>query len=377
MKNLNLFCPINGTGYGITSLNILKSLVSDNTQVALFPIGNQIQLNSENDREFVEKSLENNVNYDPKAPCLKIWHQHDLAAKIGNGHYYVMPFFEIDKLNKREVHGINSADYVFQPSEWGKKILEENGVTKPIFIAPLGVDHTIFSNKPNKIRMEKPNYVFFHIGKWEKRKSQDVLIQAFNQAFEKSDNVELRLVPHNPFLKEEEHMEWINLAKNSKLGDKINIYNRLATQYHLADFIDDADCGVFVSRAEGWNNEIPESMAMNKPIIATNYSAHTQYCDDENSFLVNIDETEPAIDGKWFNGQGNWAKIGENQIEQIVEHMRYVYKNNIKDNPCGVKTANKYSWTNTAACINKTLTSRKSYANTKPKAKRSNRKVSK
>jgi len=376
MKNLNMFCPINTTGYGITSKNITIEL-NKLFNVSLFPIGSHVNIDTEQEKTILSKCLSNSNTYDPTAPCIKIWHQHELASRIGTGNYYVLPFFEADKLQDREIHQINCADHVFTASKWGKETLEKNNITKPISVTPLGVNLDIFQ-QPQKIRIDNGKYVFFHIGKWEKRKGQDVLIEAFNRAFEKTDNVELRLLPQNPFLTKEEEEAWHSLIKNSKLSDKINAYNRLPTHYHLAQFIFEADCGVFMSRAEGWNNEIPEVMAMNKPVIATNYSAHTEYCNKENSFLIDISETEPAIDNKWFFGHGNWAKIGEEQIEQTIEYMRYVYKNNIKTNSHGLETAQQLSWKNTASIISNILTSNKKSdnANTTKKRGRKPKKVS-
>jgi glycosyltransferase involved in cell wall biosynthesis len=370
MKNLNLFCPINSTGYGITSSNIVKSLNKD-LNISLFPIGSSIDCNSESDRELFQKLLNNNSTFDYSAPCLKIWHQYDLATRIGNGHYYSFPFFEIDKLTPREIHHLNYCDYIFVASSWGKQILQNNGINKPIIVCPLGVDMNIFTIPEYKIKLEKPNYIFYHIGKWEHRKSQDVLFQAFDAAFTPNDNVELYLLPFNPFLTEQENQYWFNLADSCKLKDKIKIFGRLQTQFQVADFIDMCDCGVFISRAEGWNNEIIESMAMNKPIIATNYSAHTEYCDKDNAYLVDINSLEPANDGKWFNGFGNWAKIDQNQIEQIVHYMRFVYHNDITTNPNGILTAKKYSWDHTASIIQSSFLKNNSYyANTKKKTKR-------
>ena len=112
--------------------------------------------------------------------------------------------------------------------------------------------------------------------------------------------------------------------------------------------IANSDCGLYPSRAEGWNLELLETMAMNKPVIATNYSAHTEFCNNDNCMLVDIDSTEKAFDNKAFVGQGNWAKIGPNQIEQTINHMRYCYNNKISTNNNGVITANIYSWSNTA-----------------------------
>jgi len=370
MKKINITCPIGKTGYGITSLNILKNISYNDANIALFPIGQNMELNSENEKELINNAIKNAENFDCNAPCLKIWHQFDLASRIGSGKYFSFPFFEIDKLKPKEVVHLNSCDGIFSASAWGKEIMQNNGVTKPIHVCPLGVDMSIFYCPP-KIRVNEENYIFFHIGKWEHRKSQDFLIQAFDNAFDEDDNVELRLLPHNPFLGDQELQYWANILNSSKLRNKIRIYDRLPTQYHLADFIFHGDCAVFLSRAEGWNNEITECMAMNKPIISTYYSAHTEYCNDHNSFLVKIDETEPANDGKWFHGEGNWAKLGNNQMDQTVQYMRYVYNNDIRTNPHGVETAQKYSWNQTGQTIINTIFAQGSHnANTKKKTKR-------
>jgi glycosyltransferase involved in cell wall biosynthesis len=361
MKKINLNVPINGTGYGITSTNITLNLdLLDNLEVSLFPIGNNIALQEQHHQPILTNLIKNSRSFEYTAPSLKIWHQHDLASRIGKGDYYVMPFFEIDTLPEYEIHQINSADAVFTPTHWSKTILETNGVRIPIYVCPLGVDEDIFKTRTGLIPI-KQNYTFIHIGKWEKRKSQDFLIKAFETAFTKDDDVELRLVPFNPFLNKEETEQWLQHVKKSPLKDKIKIYDRLPSQYDLANVISESDCGVYLSRAEGWNNEIPETMIMNKPVIVTNYSAHTEYCNSENSYLVDIDELEPAYDGKWFNGSGNWAKLGEKQLEQTVEHMRFVYNNRVETNPAGVSTGRKYSWSNTVSVIDYTLTARGSY----------------
>lgn len=363
MKKININCPIGTTGYGITSLNIVKHLYQKNIDISLFLIGNNIELNFPEEKTLIQKLHSNGGSFDYNAPCLKIWHQNDLALKIGNGDYYSFPFFEIDTLSEKDKHHLNYCDHIFVASEWAKNILIDNDIKKPIYVAPLGVDQNIFSIPDDQLRI-KDNYIFFHIGKWEKRKGQDFLIKAFESAFNTNDNVELRLLPHNPFLTKEEESAWFKLIENCKLKDKIKVYNRLPTQQHLAKFIFSGDCGVFLSRAEGWNNEIPECMSLNKPIITTNYSAHTEYCNSNNSFLIDIDELEVANDGKWFFGEGKWAKLGQKQMEQTVEYMKYVYSNNITTNEDGLKTANHYSWNNTCSIIDNIMMRNNSYANT-------------
>ena len=198
-------------------------------------------------------------------------------------------------------------------------------------------------------------YIFITIGKWEIRKGHDIIIECFNKAFNENDNTELWMVTENPFLNEEQTKAWTDMAQNSKLSSKIRLFSRLQTHENLAEVMSYSNCGLFVSRGEGWNLELLEMMSMGKPVIATNYSSHTEFCNKDNSYLINTTETEPAIDNKWFNGEGNWAKITDDHKEQIVEQMRYVYSNNIKTNPGGITTAMEYSWENTANIISDVL----------------------
>ena len=145
-------------------------------------------------------------------------------------------------------------------------------------------------------------------------------------------------------------------SKQHYNANNIKIIPGVKSHQDVAQIIANSDCGLYLSRAEGWNLELLETMSMNKPVIATNYSAHTEYCTNNNCNLVDIDSTEPAYDGKAFLRQGNWAKITQKQIDQTIEYMRYLYHNNIKTNQLGVETAQKFSWKNSADIMTRCIT---------------------
>lgn len=354
MKNLNMICPIGFTGYGIASVNILKYL-SKIYNISLFPVGNP-KIETQEEFHVVQNAINNQESFDYNAPCFKIWHQFDLALRAGRGPFTVFPFFELDKLTNREVHHLSYADKIIVASNWAKSVVKNNNVKIPTFVAPLGVDRTIFNNnRVNPDASKDLPYIFITVGKWEIRKGHDIIIECFNNAFNTDDNVELWMVTENPFLNEEQTKAWINMAQSSKMSSKIRLFNRLQTHDNLAEVMSYSNCGLFVSRGEGWNLELLEMMSMGKPVIATNYSSHTEFCNKDNSYLIDITETEPAVDNKWFNGEGNWAKITDSNKEQIVEQMRYVYSNNIKTNPGGIATAIEHSWENTANIISNIL----------------------
>ena len=353
---INIVSPINQLGYGITGLNVVKSL-SQITDVALFCVGSP-NVTNRFDASIIQKSLDNAKYIDFDAPCIKIWHQNDMTQFAGRGKRIGFPIFELDKFNDLEKHHLNSLDQIFVCSSWAKNVISNNIDidVDNIKVIPLGIDNTIF--KPSDMP-KSDKTIFFNCGKWEIRKGHDILVDLFNMAFDQNDNVELWMMCENPFLTEEEQSIWHNLYLKSKLGNKIRIISRKGSQEEVYNIMSNTHCGIFPSRAEGWNLELLEMMGCGKQVITTYYSAHTEFCNVENSYAVPINNYELAKDGKWFHGQGNWAKIGNEQKIQMIKHMRYIHNcrqnNNLLINQAGIETAKVYSWDNTAREIIKNV----------------------
>lgn len=333
---------LGNTGYGYVGINILQEL-SANNNIGLTLIGGPLAESKEQAR-IINNAMESSCLIPNDSPCLKIWHQFDLLNKPGKGKYYALPFFEVDSFNQKELCHLNFPDELIVSCEWAKNIIINNGINKHIHVVPMGVDSKVFDHTKNQTTNK---YVFCTIGKWEKRKAHDVIINCFNSAFDNNDDVELWLVTSNPFLSKEEESQWHKLVDDSKLRSKIKVFPRQPNHESIAKIISYVNCGIYISRGEGWNMELLEFMAMNKPVITSNYSAHTEYCTKDNSFLVDMDDVEPAIDGKWFFGESNWGKIDQNQIDQTIEYMRYCYQNKVDSNENGLNTAKQLSWKNT------------------------------
>jgi hypothetical protein len=282
------------------------------------------------------------------APCLNIWHQFRLSKTIGRGKYVAFPIFELDSFNPEELHHLTYPDHLVVCSEWAKNIIYKAGIKTPTDVVELGVDTSVF----HPVRPEAPNrnFVFLNVGKWEVRKGHDILVEAFNQAFTPQDKVELWMMTTNRFLTEQEAGDWERLYLHSPMGraEKIMLIPWLKSQLDVVRVMQAADCGVFPARAEGWNLELLEMMACGKPVIATNYSAHTQFCNPENCSLIQIDNNEIAYDNKWFFGQGEWAELGPDQLEQLVHHMRTIASGGPGISKKGVETAKHLSWSRAA-----------------------------
>jgi hypothetical protein len=356
---INLQAPINQLGYGVAGLNILKALHKEGVEVSFFPLG-QPQVTNEDDAYAVRRGMRLAQTFDPNAPCIKIWHQNQMAERIGSGKFIGFPIFELDTFNDLEKHHLQSCDELMVCSKWARDIVRHNTdayanggfLLDQVHVVPLGVDAELFPPAPPRQGNET---IFFNCGKWEIRKGHDILIQAFNRVVEEHDNVELWMMCSNPFNSEQENTRWHQLYNHPK----VRILPRAETQAQVYNIMTKVDCGVFPSRGEGWNLELLEMMAVGKHVITTDYSAHTEFCNKDNAGLIPIDDIESAFDGKWFFGQGNWAKITEKEIDNLVNKMSTFHERRPARsdylNENGIKTARKFSWQNTAREIIKCL----------------------
>lgn len=344
---INMVGPVNPLGYGVAFTNLVMAL-SKTDEVSVFPIG-PYQPDASN-RECMDRGVGNARFYDDSAPSVRVFHETSLAEHVGWGPKVGFPFFELDPMTPVAVHHLNRMDLVLVASEWAKGVAVRSGVVAPIASVPLGVDRSIFHEAVACDRLDPDQTVFFSVGKWEVRKGHDLVISAFNRAFGPADRVVLRLMCENPIIGTGGNRQWEVRAMTSPMGaaGRIRIEPRVATQRDVARFMASCDVGVFPSRAEGWNLELLEAMSTGKPVIATNYSAHTAYCTRGNSLMIDVVDTEPACDGVFFRGEGNWASFGPGAEEVLVYHMRECHRlkqtSSLPPNAAGVETAKMFSW---------------------------------
>jgi len=354
--NLNLITSVDPTGYGYAGRAILYELINAGVQVALFALGSSVFLGHD-PRDPIRLALANFARYDPLAPSVRIALARSLAEHVGRGKHVGFPIFEADRFDDGELHHLKQLDAILVCSKWASGIVASGEISVPIVIAPLGVDRSVFheaigEGQPRDRPRDPGPTIFVNNGKWEWRKGHDFLLQAFCNAFTPSDNVMLKLLSRNYTLSDDANESWAKVFLGSRLGTKVQLVPRLVSQLDVAALLADCDCGVFPSRAEGWNLGLLECMSVGLNVIATDYSAHTEFVEPANCRIVHIDETEPARTGEFVWGEGNWAKLGPSQMEQMVHHLREVHR--LKQEGClprnnaGIATAKEFTWRRTA-----------------------------
>lgn len=340
---LNICGVLNYLSYGNVCSGFTYGCIKQGYPISLFPINKyqQYQVHQKY-QQYIKQALDNSKLYNCNSPCVRIWHQNEMTEFVGKRRVG-FPIFELDRFSDHEKHHLNSCDSILVASEWAKQIIYKETKHKAK-VVPLGVDSEIFY--PQKNRQDEKTIFLVH-GKWEIRKAHDICHILFNKAFSYMDDVELWVMCTNAFMTKEEDMAWKNLYLNTPLGkaQKIKFVPWCNTQEDVAAIYREVDCGLSISRAEGWDLPLLEMMSCGKKNIVTNYSGHTQFCNNDNSFLVDITELEDAYDGIWFHNNGRWAHLGKQQQEQIIEYMRYVHKSPKELNKFCLATSIEHDWT--------------------------------
>lgn len=356
---LNLSAPICSSGYGLVSSEILQALQKERVDVALFIIGPMEC--QEGFQQAVSMAERKSSFWSRHAPSLRIYHQFSLAQHVGKGAHLGFPIFELDTFTPQEVHHLRSQDLILVATDWARGVLERNQIGVPVEVVPFGVNQQIFHERALPAGSTT---TFLHCGKLEYRKGAYDVLDAFGRAFGAKDDVRLVLHVHNPFMRQDVYgklmREYEGLILRHPLADKIQVTTgRLESQYEVAALMERADCGLFPSRAEGWNLELSEMLSMGRHCIATNYSGHTQFVHGHYCRLIEVDQTESAFDGVYFHGQGRWAKLGAPQVEQFVEHLRAVHQQKQDGTLCvnqlGASCMRELTWGKTARKIKEIL----------------------
>jgi glycosyltransferase involved in cell wall biosynthesis len=304
--------------------------------------------------------------FDAEAPSIRIWHQNDLAMFPGGGEHIGWPIFELDRFDDIERNHLESVDRLFVCSQWAKDVLKKQGMESRVDVVPLGVDGSVFyvdeDARAKRRYFTKGKTIFLNVGKWEVRKGHNELLEAFNSAFTPEDNVELWMMNQNPFIGV--HNEnWKTRYVASTMGPKIKLLPRVNTQAELRVLYNTVDFGVFPAHAEGWNLEPLEMMACGVPSIVTNYSGHTEFCNDSNSYLVEpngMEKAQDGIGGRWFHGQGEWCTFS---VDDLVDAMQKAHADRQANAPSdyerlclgSLETAKKFTWANTIKTIESVL----------------------
>lgn len=263
---------------------------------------------------------------------------HSIPMKICEAYYTV---FEFDQAPKPWGRVFEKCKLVMTPSEYSMKSLATVCDKDKIKIVHHGISPEFNKYGPSlEFNEELPEFKFLSVFEWVERKCPEVLIQAFCEEFDKSEDACLILKAYSdskpiPMLIKKYAKDHHVYLLNRRIRDMSLLY-RACDSYVLAQ------------AGGAWEETVSEAMACGLPTITTRTGGVLEYANDDNCFLVE---------------NAGWKMIGHNSLEPLVEpwfkikppvkkdlkqKMRAVFQGERKD---GTGIANKFTWGSAAKKI--------------------------
>lgn len=258
---------------------------------------------------------------------------------------------EVDGLPPEWVEQANRMDEIWVPSNFNKKTFSDSGVKRPIFVMPLGVDPDYFNPA---IRSFRPSarFCFLSVFEWGERKAPELLFRAFTEEFDAAEDVMLlcEIQNRDESVSIREEIARMKLREGS--APITLLLNKSIPRHQMGCLYRSADCFVTPTRGEGFGLPIIEAMACGLPVIATNWSAHTDFFDEDVGYPIKVRTLIPAEAKCPYYEGFRWA---EPDIDHLRLLMRHVYENQEEARMNGLKASEKvigrFSWLEAATKI--------------------------
>jgi GT2 family glycosyltransferase len=247
----------------------------------------------------------------------------DLFCKNGGDYRIGYTMLEVDGIPEDWVLQANELDEIWVPSTFNRDTFLDSGLKVPIYVIPLGVNPD-FCNP--RVRAFRPSerYTFLSVFEWGVRKAPDVLLQAYHQAFSRQDDVLLMLKVTNTDPGLDVHREISKLGLPQEGPPVAVLYNQDLPTHQMGSLYCSADCFVLPTRGEGWGMPILEAMACGLPAIATDWSAQTDFVNEEVAYPLRVSNLVPAKAKCPYYEGFNWAQPDQ---DHLVHQMRHVFEN--------------------------------------------------
>ena len=365
-------CPINTySGYGVRSRDVVKALIElDKYDIKILPQrwGNTPWgfIEDHSEWEFLKPYLLPFGNQLPSKP--KIWAQITVPNEfqpIGDFNIGFTAGIETTISPPQWIEGLNRMDVNFVSSNHAKEVFEQSKfehqnqqgqklgdifLKKPVEVLLEGADLTKYfpSKEKNLIDLSeiKESFAYLCVGHWmqgivgEDRKNIGLLLKSFYETFkDKPKSPALILKTSGAGASYLDRDQILNKIYQVKSTVKANTYPNVYLLH--GEFTDEeinhlynhkkVKAMVSLTKGEGYGRPLLEFSLVNKPILTTNWSGHTDFLDPKfttliNGELNNVHESAAVKDmilpeSKWFSP--NLIEINQHLLNMFENYKSY------------------------------------------------------
>jgi hypothetical protein len=244
----------------------------------------------------------------------------DLFRSTPGSYKIGFTMLETDGVPEEWVRQANRMDEIWVPSQFNARSFRTSGVTRPLYVIPLGVDQNYFN--PRIVGQGIPGvFTFLSIFEWGERKAPEVLLRAFNEEFRRDEGVILicKSLNTDPGVDVRGQIAGLGLDPN---GGRIHFsLNQVVPRSQLGVVYRSADCFVLTTRGEGWGMPVLEAMACGLPVIATNWSGHCDFMNGENAYPLAVEGLVPARAKCPYYAGFHWAEPSHRDLRRLMRHV--------------------------------------------------------
>ena len=257
-----------------------------------------------------------------------------LGREIWDKRYNIVFWlWELERFPAQWENALSLADEIWTPSEFASNSIRAV-TSKPVFTMPYGMsppNRGEYGRAHFKLPVDKFLFLcLYDSNSYSERKNPAAAIAAYRYAFSKDEeNVGLIIKLNNP---QKADIQMIQ----SELSGLRNIYfmTDVLEKTQVNALIACADAYVSLHRSEGFGLVPAEAMLLGTPVIATNWSANTEFMDADTACMVEYSFVTIEKDQGPYEAGNRWA---DPDIEQAAGYMRMLYE----DRESGSRIADK------------------------------------
>jgi len=211
-----------------------------------------------------------------------------LANERIAGSYRIGYFlWELDVVPRCHELALDLVDEIWVPSEFVKEIYR-NATTKAIHVMPKMVCAISTGAEANRNSPIFRFLVAFDAKSGVPRKNPGAALLAFQRAFPNNSDVALILKVTGNFTapQSDPHGMWNEVTRIAAEDPRISVVQSTFTEEQFHSLLRSVDCVVSAHRAEGFGYIPAYALAYGIPIICTDYSGTTEFCNEATGFPV-------------------------------------------------------------------------------------------
>jgi hypothetical protein len=361
------------SGYGARSRDLVKALLKlDKYDIKIFPTqwggtpNNALDPNDADDQEIVKRMLaEPKLNHQPDL-FIQVTVPNEFQ-RVGKYNIGVTAGIETTAVSAEWIDGVNRMDLLITSSDFAKEVFTackydqfdnntqqrvgELAVNKPIEVLFEGVDLDKY-NKTNEIHATvieqlseiKESFCFLFVGHWLQgdigadRKNVGMLVKTFLETFKnKAKHNQPALVlktsgaGYSPMDKAE-LLKKLKVVYNSVGGTNLpNVYilhgDLLDEEMNSLYNHPKIKAHITFTRGEGYGRPLAEATLSQKPVIATNYSAHIEFLKESILLPGVLENVHPsAVWDKVILAESQWFTVDYGYASGVMKHVVDNYK---------------------------------------------------